>query len=505
MKITYKRELKHNYLIIEPEEALYDNYEIRMMASNGIDGLLKFHVKQVDSRKSYYYEITSRQPLSRLLECRSIGAEEVRHLISGISQTIKRLDAYLLQEERILMEPEFIYVEPEQYEPGLCLVPGKQGNFPEDMTSFLQYLLGKVDHQDKECVVLAYGLYQESLKENYGIDDLLRLLAAEPEEKGSDFSRNNLSKGEKRIENTFKEETCTGIRQQDYFTDREADSAACRQDWQEYRDDRAEVVSDEAGTAMAYGVLLKTVPLIGVILGSPLLVWLLLGIDGITSYWYVLLGIDVLAIFSAIYRLIQERGKVKKQENPRQKNYAFRNLTEDDEEYQDKNPIQKNSVNRGEKGKDTQREIRRKIKPEKAERYNWQMSFEEEAEESRQENAGSGTTDEFEVGTVLLTVSAKPEGARYLRAMSEGIEDIVISYVPFIIGKQEGLVDFALNQDTVSRIHARIDREGDEYRITDLNSTNGTIVGEKVLDTNETAVLLPGDEVYIANLGFIFT
>ena len=34
MKITYKRELKHNYLIIEPEEALYDNYDIRMMASN---------------------------------------------------------------------------------------------------------------------------------------------------------------------------------------------------------------------------------------------------------------------------------------------------------------------------------------------------------------------------------------------------------------------------------------------------------------------------------------
>ena len=57
MEITYKRELKHNYLIITPEEAFYDSYEIRMLAANSIEGLLKFHVKQVDNRKSYYYEI----------------------------------------------------------------------------------------------------------------------------------------------------------------------------------------------------------------------------------------------------------------------------------------------------------------------------------------------------------------------------------------------------------------------------------------------------------------
>ena len=43
------------------------------------------------------------------------------------------------------------------------------------MTALLQYLLGKVNHQDKDCVVMAYGLYQESLKENYGMADLLRL------------------------------------------------------------------------------------------------------------------------------------------------------------------------------------------------------------------------------------------------------------------------------------------------------------------------------------------
>ena len=198
MEVTYRREMKHNYLIIEPEEAGYDSYETHMLAVNGIEGLLKFHIKQVDSRKFYYYEITSKQPLSRILEYHSMGGEELRKLIGGIAQTLGRLEAYLLQERQIILEPEYIYVEPERFSVFLCLVPGRQGRFPEEMTGLLQYLLGKVNHQDKECVVMAYGLYQESLKENYGMDDLLVILGkasrgketeAENEEMGYDEMR----------------------------------------------------------------------------------------------------------------------------------------------------------------------------------------------------------------------------------------------------------------------------------------------------------------------------
>ena len=110
-----------------------------------------------------------------------------------------------------------------------------------------------------------------------------------------------------------------------------------------------------------------------------------------------------------------------------------------------------------------------------------------------------------ECTTALLTEQERPLNSRCLRSTEPGIPDITISYVPFIIGKQEGLADYVLSRDTVSRLHARIDREGEEYRITDLNSTNGTTVGGRLLEMNETAVLLPGGEVYIANIGFIFT
>ena len=55
-------------------------------------------------------------------------------------------------------------------------------------------ILKHVDHRDKDCVVLAYGLYQESLKENYGIEDLVKIVSEEktgrpPQEAGQKAER----------------------------------------------------------------------------------------------------------------------------------------------------------------------------------------------------------------------------------------------------------------------------------------------------------------------------
>ena len=106
----------------------------------------------------------------------------------GIAQTLTRMEEYLLSEEQIILDPDFIYVDPEDYVPGLCLMPGKRGDFPQEFSSLLQGLLEKVDHQDKEAVILIYGLYRESLKENYGLDNLLQWLMRE---KCSDMDNNN--------------------------------------------------------------------------------------------------------------------------------------------------------------------------------------------------------------------------------------------------------------------------------------------------------------------------
>ena len=178
MKTSYQRELKRNYLIVETETSEGQGeppFEQKMLEQNQIDGILRFQVRQKDEEVRFFYEITSKQPLSRLLEGQTIQAEQIRALVFGIARSLDHMEQYLLSEKSVLLDPEYLYVDPESLKVWLCLVPGMECDFPEDYSRFLEYLLGKVDHRDKESVVLAYGLYQETRKENYGMTDILRL------------------------------------------------------------------------------------------------------------------------------------------------------------------------------------------------------------------------------------------------------------------------------------------------------------------------------------------
>ena len=136
----------------------------------------------------------------------------------------------------------------------------------------------------------------------------------------------------------------------------------------------------------------------------------------------------------------------------------------------------------------------------------WLLEIEEpeEKEESKDTLIQADVQRLSRDDTVLLKNSGERAEIRRLISIKRDREEIVIPYYPFLIGKQESLVDYVMKEETVSRLHVRIDREESGYRITDLNSTNGTVVRGKVLEANESIFVEIGDEIYIADQGFLF-
>ncbi len=56
----------------------------------------------------------------------------------------------------------------------------------------------------------------------------------------------------------------------------------------------------------------------------------------------------------------------------------------------------------------------------------------------------------------------------------------------------------------ISAYHAQIIAEGDTFRLTDLGSTNGTLVNGQALTPNTPRPLLPGDEVILGSMAYRF-
>ena len=144
----------------------------------------------------------------------------------------------------------------------------------------------------------------------------------------------------------------------------------------------------------------------------------------------------------------------------------------------------------------------KKKKEEEAE-VPWQMVFPDEEDGMVAEPAAGYQPESFREEDTAVLQKQGERAQRRLVSIS-GDEEIKIFYFPFLLGKQEGLVDYVIARDTVSRLHARIDQENGGYTVTDLNSTNGIRVDGRLLETNETVPLSVGSEIYLADAGFLF-
>lgn len=476
MEISYRREMKRNYLVVEPESKKEAGYEERMLAGNHIQGLLDMRIKYREGQPLYYYDITSRQPLNRLLETRFITGDEICMILAQIHSALAAMEGFLLKEDGILLEPEYIYMEPELFQARLCLIPEAEGNFQERLSRFLQYILKRINHKDRECVVLAYGLYQESLKENFSMEDLLLLTASE---------RNKEQK--------------TGTQEEAGIENSMAETK-----WEEREDEaQSRFTGNGAMDSAPQGKIPKpSLPLrqqvifwISAVLFLPALFWGLKGKAALWDFRFVFLGIDagllVLLIVGDI--LIVRAGigrgpcsEEKGEENP------WKILYEDEEEAPSDGSESSNEPHVLHIPKTPEGE------PEPAVKAFAPCSNAPVTSELTK------TLDE-KFQTALLSDASCGSPICRLSSVQPSGEDIPISYVPFVIGKHKELADYVLSRDTVSRFHLRIDRDGERFFVTDLNSTNGTRVNNHLLEANETVEIKRGDEVYIAEMGYRFS
>ncbi len=75
---------------------------------------------------------------------------------------------------------------------------------------------------------------------------------------------------------------------------------------------------------------------------------------------------------------------------------------------------------------------------------------------------------------------------------------------PITVGKLQGAADVIINDESISRLHAKFTAKNGKYWLADLNSTNGTYKNGLRLSPNESVIIEPGDEIGLGKLKFIY-
>lgn len=180
MTTVFRREMGRNYLVLVGEDGREADYQLRMLADNALEGFAFASIRMQDQRVEVYYDISSKQPLSRMYERQPVTAETVTFLLQQLQRACDIAEQYMLDADRILLNPSLIYMEPISKKLYLCLGFPGTNTLEQGLETLLEFFLDHVSREDYACVGMVYGLYQESQKENV---TLLELLEAGEREK----------------------------------------------------------------------------------------------------------------------------------------------------------------------------------------------------------------------------------------------------------------------------------------------------------------------------------
>ncbi len=114
-------------------------------------------------------------------------------------------------------------------------------------------------------------------------------------------------------------------------------------------------------------------------------------------------------------------------------------------------------------------------------------------------------TEKRDFGETVVLSANTVEGPATLVSREPGeLAAIYLQEEITVIGKMETAVDAVIDLPTVSRIHAKIRRQENEYYLSDLNSRNGTTVNGRLLQEGEDYHLQHEDEVDFAQARYVF-
>ena len=193
MEVSYSRRLDYQYMMIETGGEARSDYRLSMLINNRINGFLPVHVQQMNGKSTLSYEITSLENLPEFLDARKITYDEMVSLLLQFCSAVSEAGRYLLDGEGILLEPQYIYVSKSLERIRFCYYPYQHMPLHQSVNVLCRFLIDHIDYDDRRSLELAYGLFQESLRENLSISVIVGCIKDRLENATNDFCDSGVS------------------------------------------------------------------------------------------------------------------------------------------------------------------------------------------------------------------------------------------------------------------------------------------------------------------------
>ena len=179
MQVEYKKEWMDTYLWVLPDNRAEESYEEKMIKYNPGGGRLEFFRQEKEGEEYFCYKVTGKKALNSVYAVLPIGEHQVRTILGQLFAALEDGREYLLSEEDFVLSPNLIFATFPQMTLEFCYLPGYGVPLRRQLEGLFEYLLNRVDYEDKQAVNLLYDCYMFCMKEKGGLEEIKRLLEKE--------------------------------------------------------------------------------------------------------------------------------------------------------------------------------------------------------------------------------------------------------------------------------------------------------------------------------------
>ena len=208
-------------ITIEEESFYKEDYQVRMLKANNLNGILKMGGRGINEKSYYDYDVSGKLSMRAMFERSKINAEDIKMFLKDFRSALKEVETFLLNIHCILLKPEYIFYEEGKY--FFCYYPLAQGELWEEFHGLTEYFVKQADYQDQECIRMVFLLHKKTMDENYSLEKIVAECLQNPQE---DYGvTENQDGGIDKV----KEEEEENMQERDWITEQELGSSIFRE------------------------------------------------------------------------------------------------------------------------------------------------------------------------------------------------------------------------------------------------------------------------------------
>lgn len=501
IEAKYFRDYNHNYVILKcvGEESMRDNYPIKMLASNKIDGLLKCSIRNVNGESYLYYNISSKVTLENLYQGKKLSYGQMKDFFCQMDRIYRSLGEFFMEEAGLLIQPEYLYYD---------LSSGKYFGlyYPRENTrredigmedagienagkenlyeALMDFLLDHIDMKDQRLTELAYRIYERSEEACFSMAEALALFE-ETEEAPENVCHvgDNGSNGQQPVMERMKVDngyqsvmermSVNGIQSppDSEFSGDSSDYEGTEPLEREDRKPTAKIPPKQNKSKLFFGVFAFFS-----LCGLGVVYWIYDQFQLTRREQMILVCCGAVIGLCFLFSMVQIvlSGHRKKRTDKEEQELRW----DIEDEFRDERPIALQEILEIKKGSSRD--------------YNkdGQAAWKEPAKQYGE--------------TIFVDMQKQNREYKLYSLDKKNKKHIELTQFPFTIGKMAGCVDCVLTDDSISRLHARIEEQDGKVLLTDMNSRNGTYKNGLRMSPSETVEIEPGDEIRFGKLNYCY-